>query len=60
MTDASSPEPEPSRTHMSDEAVREQLARRVLSRRGLLRVGAITGVAAASVALPLAIRGCRW
>ena len=54
MTDPSSPEPEPPRTHMSDEAVHEQLARRVLSRRGLLRVGAITGVAAATVALPLA------
>jgi gluconate 2-dehydrogenase gamma chain len=51
MTDQSSHEPP--RTHMSDEEVHEHLARRVLSRRGLLRVGATTGVAAASLALPL-------
>src|SRR5690242_19811366 len=51
MTDLSSREPP--RTHMSDEEVHEHLARRVLSRRGLLRVGATTGVAAASLALPL-------
>jgi gluconate 2-dehydrogenase gamma chain len=51
MADPSSHEPP--RTHMSDEEVHEHLARRVLSRRGLLRVGATTGVAAASLALPL-------
>jgi gluconate 2-dehydrogenase gamma chain len=38
---------------MSDEEVHERIARRVLSRRGFLRAGAVTGAAAASVTLPL-------
>ena len=40
--------------HMTDDQIAERLAVRILSRRGFLRVGATTGVAAAALALPLA------
>src|SRR5437016_4524311 len=40
--------------HMTDDQIAERLAVRILSRRGFLRVGATTGVAAASLALPIA------
>jgi gluconate 2-dehydrogenase gamma chain len=39
---------------MTDEQIAERLADRILSRRGFLRAGATTGIAAASLALPLA------
>jgi gluconate 2-dehydrogenase gamma chain len=40
--------------HMTDEQVAERITDRILSRRGFLRAGAATGIAAASLSLPLA------
>ena len=40
--------------HMTDDQITERLADPGLDRRGFLRVGATTGVAAAALALPLA------
>ena len=52
MTDR--PTNDASAGHMTDDQIAERLAVRILSRRGFLRVGATTGVAAATLALPLA------